>query len=299
MTWNSVCSSRTLLLSSSSETPWLLWCPNHGRHSPQSHLSQPLHPHRKCGQWPQCGFSQHGESVSTKPLSHLHRNPQSGVPAWHVPGSERSLQSTTGLVGIQPVSGTIQISVACFLSLMQRLMNVGTDSMCLHASKYGHTTSVLVWRKSCQEIICFIKELPLLYVGLEITESICVNNCFLSSVFDHRLSDAKTVTVLLFSTFNNRGHGRVALWKSASNHCRVFLHALEMNSENCLEVFFYIPCIESKITKKTITLFGCMQCNALCLMHNWWASTCLFPEGEHVGFKGRMLTPKKYCLADK
>lgn len=109
------------------------------------------------------------------------------------------------------MSGTIQISVACFLSLMQRLMNVGTDSMCLHTSKYGHTPSVLLWRISCQEIIRFIKELPPLYVGLEVTEPVCVDDCFLSSVFDHRLSGAKTVTVLLFSSFNNRGHGRVAL----------------------------------------------------------------------------------------
>lgn len=56
-----------------------------------------------------------------------------------------------------------------------------------------------------------MKELPLLYVGLETTESVCVDDCFLSSVFDHRLPDAETVTVLLFSSFNNRGHGRVAL----------------------------------------------------------------------------------------
>lgn len=47
----------------SSEAPRLLRCPNHGCHSPQGHLSQPRHPHRKRGQWPQCGLSQHGESV--------------------------------------------------------------------------------------------------------------------------------------------------------------------------------------------------------------------------------------------
>lgn len=44
----------------SSETPWLLWCPDHGCHSAQSHLPQPRHPHWKCGQWPQCCLSQYG-----------------------------------------------------------------------------------------------------------------------------------------------------------------------------------------------------------------------------------------------
>lgn len=89
----------------------------------------------------------------------------------------------------------MQISVACSLSLMQRLINVGTDSMCLHTSKYGHTPAVALWRRSCQEIICFKKDtLPLQCVGLEITESVCVDGSFLSSIFDHRLSDAKSVT---------------------------------------------------------------------------------------------------------
>lgn len=118
-----------VLFSSSSEASWLLWCPNHGRHSPQSHLSQPLHPHRKCGQWPQCGLSQHGQSVFTKPLSHMHRNPDSmgiicgqalRIPHVRVESSkwgacvtgfrlkQESLQSTNGLLWIQPVSGTIQ-----------------------------------------------------------------------------------------------------------------------------------------------------------------------------------------------
>lgn len=46
-----------------SEAPRLLWCPNHGCHSPQGHLSQPRHPHWKCGQWPQCCLSQYGRSV--------------------------------------------------------------------------------------------------------------------------------------------------------------------------------------------------------------------------------------------
>lgn len=50
---------------SSSEAPRLLRCPNHGCYSPQGHLSQPRHPHWKCGQRPQCGLLQHGESVSS------------------------------------------------------------------------------------------------------------------------------------------------------------------------------------------------------------------------------------------
>lgn len=100
-----------------------------------------------------------------------------------------------------------------------------------------------------------------------------------SPFFDHCLSDAKSLLpVVLFSSFNNRGHGRVALWKSASNHCRLFLRALQMNFVNCREArffFFFFFCIESEITGKTRTLFRCVH-DALCLMHNLWVWMCLY-----------------------
>lgn len=54
---------------------------------------------------------------------------------------------------------------------------------------------------------------------------------------------------------------------------------------------FFPPCIESEITEKTITLFRCVLCDALSLMHNWWASMRLFPEllGDMWGSKEERL----------
>lgn len=116
-------------------------------------------------------------------------------------------------------------------------------------------------------------EFPLQYVG-----AVCVDN-----IYSAVLPPSLIIIILLFSSFNNRGHGRAALWKSASSHCRVFPHALEMNSESCLKVFliifFFSPtALNQKSQKKTITLFRPMLCDSLGLMHNWWASVCRFPE---------------------
>lgn len=74
----------------------------------------------------------------------------------HVSASNRSLQSSSGLVCNQPVSGRLQIGLVCVLSLSQRLMHMWTDDVCLLPSKYGQTPGVILRRISPQEIICFI-----------------------------------------------------------------------------------------------------------------------------------------------
>lgn len=44
----------------SSPTSWLLWCSDHGCHSPSGNLPQPGNAHREPGQWTQRGVPQHG-----------------------------------------------------------------------------------------------------------------------------------------------------------------------------------------------------------------------------------------------
>lgn len=201
-----------------SEASRLLWCPNHGRHSPQSHLPQPLHPHRKCGQRPQCGLPQHGESGSTQPLSHVQGNPvrlcvcgcnpPSVGPPWHV--SAQTGAST---------------------ALMQSLRHVSGNLVC-HKTVFSAVFQVRSNTTACIDVIC---------------------SALLPPSFDHRLFDAKSLlAALLLSSFNNRGHGRVALLKVSLQSLHwVSLHALGMNFVNCLEVFFcFFPTFNQKSQKR-------------------------------------------------